>query len=178
MAFNINEFKSQLTGGGARANLFQIQILNPVAPEADFKLPFMAKASTGIPASTVSTGSVSYFGRTMNFAADRTFDTWNITVINDEDFLIRNSMEAWMNAISSHETNTRGLPQDYKSTALCTQYSKNGDPLRTYRFEGLFPSGLDAIALSWDESQNIEEFGVTFTYDYYMVEGNTGIPTT
>ena len=178
MAFNINEFKSQLTGGGARSNLFQIQILNPVAPEADFKLPFMAKSSTGIPASTVGTSTVSYFGRTMNFATDRTFDTWDATIINDEDFLIRNSMEAWMNAINSHETNTRGLPQDYKSTALCTQYSKNGDPLRTYRFEGLFPSSMAAIALDWGADGAIEEFSVTFTYDYYMVEGNTGIPTT
>lgn len=38
MAFNINQFKSELVGGGARPTLFQCQITNPIAPEADIKL--------------------------------------------------------------------------------------------------------------------------------------------
>ena len=99
------------------------------------------------------------------------------TVINDEDFLVRNSMEAWMNSIATHDTNLRGLPQDYKSNALITQYSKNGDPLRTYKFEGLFPTSIAAQTMDWD-TDSIQTFDVTFSYDLWMVEGNTGIPTT
>ena len=113
MAFNINEFKSQLVGGGARSNLFQVQLLNPVDPSADFKIPFMVKAST-LPASTItSIDSVNYFGRQVKYAGSRTFAEWGVTVINDEDFLVRNSMEAWMNSIATHDTNLRGLPEDY-----------------------------------------------------------------
>ena len=177
MAFNINEFKSQLTGGGARSNLFQVQILNPVDPSADFKAPFMIKTAA-LPASTVGSFTVPYFGRQVKYAGDRTFADWQITVINDEDFLIRNAMEAWMNAINSHDSNTRALPQDYKSNALITQYSKNGDPLRTYVFEGLYPTTVDQIAMDWSTNDGIQEFGVTFAYDLWKVEGNTGIPTT
>lgn len=177
MAFNINEFKSQLVGGGARSNLFQVQLLNPVDPSADFKIPFMVKASS-LPASTItSIDTVNYFGRQVKYAGSRTFAEWGVTVINDEDFLVRNSMEAWMNSIATHDTNLRGLPQDYKSNALITQYSKNGEALRTYKFEGLFPTSIAAQTMDWDQD-GIQTFDVTFSYDLWMVEGKTGIPTT
>jgi len=177
MAFNINQFKSQLVGGGARPTLFQCQITNPIDSAADAKIPFMVRAA-GIPASSVGSYELPYFGRTVKYAGDRTFEDWSVTVINDEDFAIRNAMEAWMNAINSHDSNTRALPQDYKSNALVTQFSKDGSPLRTYVFEGIYPIALDGIELDWSTQDTIEEFGITFQYDMWRVEGNTGIPTT
>jgi hypothetical protein len=177
MAFNINQFKSQLVGGGARPTLFQVQITNPIDNTSDAKIPFMVKTA-GIPASNVGSYELPYFGRTVKYAGDRTFEDWTVTVINDEDFAIRNTMEAWMNAINSHDSNTRALPQDYKSNALVTQFGKDGSPLRTYVFEGIYPIALDQIALDWQQQDTIEEFGITFQYDLWRVEGNTGIPTT
>jgi len=177
MAFNINEFKSQLTGGGARANLFQVQILNPIDSSADLKSAFMIKTAA-LPESTVGEFVVPYFGREVKYAGDRKFGPWSVTILNDEDFLVRNSLEAWMNAINSHDSNTRALPQDYKSNALITQYGKDGSALRTYVFEGMFPVSVDAIAMGWDTNDAIQEFGVTFSYDLWKVEGNTGNPTT
>lgn len=177
MAFNINEFKSQLVGGGARPSLFQVQILNPVAPEADFKIPFMVRAA-GIPASTVGSFEIPYFGRNIKYAGDRTFEDWSVTVINDEDFIVRNGFEAWMNSINTHDSNLRSLPQDYKSNAVITQYSKDGDPIRSYVFEGMYPTSVDQIEMDWSTVDSIEEFGVTFAYDFWRVEGSTGIPTT
>lgn len=177
MAFNINQFKSQLVGGGARPSLFQVQITNPIDSAADAKIPFMVRAA-GIPASNVGSYTLPYFGRQVKYAGDRTFEDWTVTVINDEDFAVRNAMEAWMNAINSHDGNTRALPQDYKSNALVTQFSKDGTPLRTYIFEGIYPVTLDGITLDWSTQDTIEEFGITFQYDLWRVEGNTGIPTT
>lgn len=177
MAFNINEFKSQLTGGGARPSLFQVQFVNPVLPAADFKVPFMVRAA-GIPASTVGSYTVPYFGREVKYAGDRTFEPWSVTIINDEDFLVRNSLEAWLNFINSHDSNTRALPQDYKSNGIITQYSKDGSPLRSYIFEGMYPTGVEGIAMDWSQTNAIEEFGATFEYDMWRVEGVTGIPNT
>ena len=177
MAFNINQFKSELVGGGARPTLFQVQITNPIDPAADIKVPFLVR-SAGIPASQVGSYEVSYFGRSVKYAGDRVFDDWSVTVINDEDFAIRNAMEAWSNAINSHDGNVRALPQDYKSNALITQFSKDGSPLRTYVFEGLFPVAIDGIGMDWDARDQIEEYGITFQYDMWRVEGNTGVPTT
>jgi hypothetical protein len=176
MAFNINEFKSELTGGGARPSLFQVQITNPIVPAADFKVPFMARAAN-LPASELGSYTVPYFGREVKYAGDRTFGDWQITVINDEDFLIRNAMEAWSNAIASHDANSRSLPQNYKSNGLITQYSKDGSPLRSYIFEGMFPLTISEISMDWSTTNAIEDFTVTFQYDFWRVEGATGIST-
>jgi len=177
MSFNINEFKSQLVGGGARPTLFQCQILNPIAPEADFKVPFMVRAA-GIPSSSLGAYTVPYFGRNVKYAGERVFEDWTVTVINDEDFLIRNAMEAWTNAINSHDANTRALPQQYKSNGVITQFSKDGNALRSYIFEGMFPIAVEGIPMDWSATDTIEEFSVTFQYDLWRVEGVTGIPTT
>jgi hypothetical protein len=115
MAFNVNEIRSQMVGGGARPTLFQVQITNPANGAGDLKVPFMVKA-TSLPASNLGTIEVGYFGRKVKVAGDRTFDEWSVTVINDEDFLIRNAMEEWMNQINLHQQNTRGFGTSNSST--------------------------------------------------------------
>ena len=173
MAFNINDLRSQLTFGGAKSSLFQVQITNPVNGLADIKVPFMVKAAS-LPASTLSTIEVPYFGRRIKIAGDRSFAEWQVTIINDEDFAIRNTMEAWMSSINSHQGNITNLssasPLQYKAQAQITQYSKTGAPLRVYNFNGLFPTEIGAIDMNW-ENGNIEEFTVTFQYDWWDISG-------
>ena len=174
MAFNINDLRSQLTFGGAKQSLFQVQITNPVNGVADIKVPFMVKAAA-IPASTLGTIEVPYFGRKIKIAGDRTFDTWTVSVINDEDFLIRNAMENWMSAINSHQGNITAFnsasPLQYKAQAQITQFSKTGVPLRVYNFNGLFPTEISAIDMAWEATDQIEEFNVTFQYDWWNISG-------
>jgi hypothetical protein len=178
MSFNINEFKSQLVGGGARNSLFQVQITNPITGVADFKMPFMVKAAS-IPASNLGTMEVPYMGRKIKYPGDRTFEDWQVTIINDEDFLIRNAMEAWSNAINSHASNTRLLPSQYKSDAQVIQFGKDGTPIRQYTFQGITPVQIGAIELGWETVDTIEEFTVSFQYDLWTVDGgNTGTPIT
>lgn len=178
MAFSINEFKSQLVGGGARSALFQVQITNPILGVADFKIPFMVKAAA-IPESTTGIITVPYFGRMVKYGGDRSFAAWTVNIINDEDFSVRNAMEAWSNAINSHITNFRASPIDYKAQAQVTQYGKDGNVLREYTFEGLFPTQISAIELGWANESAIEEFTVSFEYDLWRVSGGiTGNSTT
>jgi hypothetical protein len=174
MAFNIQEIRSQLALGGARASLFQVQIANPANGAGDIKVPFMVKAAQ-LPASTLGQIEVPYFGRKIKIAGDRTFAEWTVTVINDEDFLIRNAMEQWMNSINSHAGNIREFgsasPLLYKSNAQITQFSKTGVPIREYTFNGMFPTEVSAIEMSWETVDAIEEFTVTFQYDFWEVSG-------
>lgn len=174
MAFNVNEIKSQLTFGGAKASLFQVQITNPVNGAGDLKTPFMVQAAA-LPESTLGTIEVPYFGRKVKIAGDRTFAEWTVTIINDEDFLIRNAMEAWMASINSHIGNVRqfgtGSPSEYKSQAQITQFSKTGQILRTYQFNGLFPTTVAPITMDWNTTDDIERFDVTFQYDWWNVIG-------
>lgn len=169
MAFNINEIRSQLTYGGARQNLFQVQITNVGNRAADLKTPFLVQ-SAQIPAANLGTIQVPYFGRMLKLAGDRTFDPWVVTVMNDEDFLVRNAMEEWSNRINRLEGNIRTL-RNYKSEARVIQYGKDGSTLRVYEFHGIYPSAVSQIDLGWDQNDAIETFQVEFQYDYWTVEG-------
>lgn len=170
MPFNINEFKSQLVGGGTRPSLFQVQITNPILGAADFKIPFMVKTAS-IPSSTLGEYTIPYFGRLVKYAGDRQFEPWSVVVINDEDFAVRNAMESWSNSINSHISNTRSLPIDYKSDAIVTQYGKDGTVLRVYNFQGMFPTQISEMAVGWDMSDQVQEFSVTFQYDLWTIAG-------
>jgi hypothetical protein len=182
MAFNVNDIKNQLVGGGARPTLFQVQLTNPINGAGDAKTPFMVKAAQ-LPASNLGVIEVPYFGRKIKVAGDRTFEEWTVTVINDEDFLIRNAMEEWMAAINTHEGNVRDGGNSllaYKSNdATITQFGKDGTPIRTYSFRNIFPTNVSAIDVAWDTNDTIEEFTVTFQYDYWQVTGgDTGLAGT
>ena len=167
MAFSINEFRSRLQYGGARQNLFQVQIQNLGNSSADLLVPFMVESSS-IPASTLGTINVPYFGRQLKLAGDRTFAPWSVTIINDEDFKIRNAMEEWSNKINRFQRNVREIGT-YKSQATVTQFAKDGSVLREYQFVGLFPQEISSIDLNWGTTDQIETFSVTFDYDYWKV---------
>ena len=172
--FNVNKFKASLKQGGARPSLFKVIFDYPSGiPDPPTKASFLVKATT-IPASTIGSYDVFYHGKAIHVAGDRSFDTWDTTIINDEDFGIRNSLENWMNSISNHKLNTRnketfrdmgeGDTAKYKKTLKVTQFSKSGKKLRTYSFLGAWPSALSTINLDWSTSE-IEEFTCTWMYD-------------
>ena len=184
MAFSVTEFKSNLKQGGARPSLFKVVFDYPSAiTTPPTRAEFLVKSTT-IPASTVGSYDVFYHGKAIHVAGDRSFDTWDTTIINDEDFGIRNSLESWMAAISNHTLNTRdknvfqshdrseGERAKYKSSLMVTQFSKAGDDLRTYIFKGAWPSALSTINLDWS-SQEIEEFTCTWQYDSWFVSAGT-----
>ena len=174
MAFNVNEIKSQLTFGGARPTLFQVTFQNPANSIADIKVPFMCEA-TSLPAAQIGVTQVPYFGRVVKLAGDRVVGDWAVSIINDEDFLIRNALEEWSNRINSFQGNLRAFgsasPLLYKAQAQVTQYSKTGLPIRVYQFNGIWPISVGDIALSWGDQNAIERFNVTFAVDYWEVSG-------
>jgi hypothetical protein len=178
MAFNVNDFRGQLVGDGARPNLFDVQMAFPAITNPGFavaagpKVQFMAKAAQ-LPGSTIGTVPLYYFGREMKFAGNRTFTDWTLTIINDEDFTIRNALESWMNSINSHAGNLRNssgvTPTSYATDAVVTQYGKVGSSsiLKQYNFVGMFPVDIAPIDLDWSTNDAIEEYSVTFSYQYW-----------
>lgn len=167
MAFNVNEIRANLIGDGARPSLFEVTMVNPVSTVGDQKLRYMVRAAQ-IPASSLSMIPVPYFGREIKVAGTRTFADWTVTVMNDEDFAVRRAMEAWSSAINSNQTNVRSV-SSYRSTADVIQYSKDGSEIRRYQFVNIFPIEVAPIELGWDQGNAIEEFQVTFAFDYWTV---------
>jgi hypothetical protein len=181
MAFNINDIRANLRLGGARPTLFNVELTSPFDTDLVQIAPFMVQSSQ-IPSSTLGAIEVPYFGRKIKVAGDRTFDTWSITVMNDEDFRIRHYMERWHNAVNSLSGNLNqtgsSSPSNYKSQALVKQYSKSNDqrPIREYKFYGIFPTDISTIDLDWNATDTIETFSVTFAYDWHEISGgSTGI---
>ena len=139
------------------------------------RLEFLAK-STQLPSSDIGLVQIPYFGRKYKVAGDRTFAPWSIDVLNDEDFAIRDAMERWNYKINSYEGNktlSGASPLDYKGVADVIQYSKEGEQIRVYSFVGIYPESVSAIGLDWNASDTVEEFSVTFQYDYFEVIGGT-----
>ena len=174
MAFNVSEFASAgLPLGGARPSLFSVIVDTPSGvPNVGARFSFTCSAAE-IPSSTVGVIPVRYYGREIKFAGTRTFPEWTVTVLNDEDFSIRQAMETWSQLINSHQGNLRSTQlatsASYRTTATVTQYAKTGTPIRTYQFVNIFPNDISNIALSWDNADAVETFTVGFSYDYWQV---------
>lgn len=171
MAFNILNFKEQgLKFGGARPGLFQVELFAPFLNNASTsKFTFTCKGAS-LPAATVGSIDVGYFGRKIKISGDRTFSDWSVSVFNDEDFLARSMFEQWSSYLNTMITNVRELPEGlYKADMTVKQFGKQGDILREYVVVGAFPTSVDAINLNWDTQNQIEEFNVSLAYDYWYV---------
>ena len=171
---SIDEFKSMLTGGGARANQFRVTIPFPnrISIALDItKTSFLCSAAS-LPGMTLGEVPVPFRGRSLYIAGDRTFETWTTTVLNDTDFLIRNAMERWMNGINALSDNS-GLenPADYQVDAFVDQLDRSGVAIKSYTFRGLFPLTIAPIELTYDGNDAVEEFEVTYRYQFF--ETNT-----
>ena len=202
-AKTISQFKSKLAGGGARPNLFEVSIPSFPSSISDawssgdngengtFK--FLCKAAQ-IPASTVAEIPVPFRGRVMKVAGDRTFDTWTVTIINDEDFKLRTAFEQWSNKLTKLDDNTGVTnPASYMTDAYVQQLGRGAtrfsttnvggehSVLRTYKFYDIWPSEISSIDLSSDSTDTVEEFTVTFQVQYISIgnslESSTGNTT-
>ena len=173
----ITDFKSKLTGGGARANLFEVVLNFPDAAQPDSdtleKSRFLVKGAN-MPASNIQQIEVPFRGRVLKIAGDRTFDSWTVTVINDTDFAIRSAMERWMNTINRVSDNT-GLtdPATYQADAYVMQLDRDGSVLRTYRFYDVFPTQVSPIDLGYD-AQGIQEFTVELQVQWCQATKGSG----
>lgn len=164
----IDDFKSKLTGGGARSTLYKATVNYPSFVGGDVELTsFLIKASSGLPASNLEELPVPFRGRILKMAGNRTFDDWTTTIINDTDFRIRNDLEKWSNAINEHSANT-GLTNtnDYFADMVIEQLDRDGSVLKKYDFRGCWPKTIAAIAVGY-ESEAIEEFECTWAVQYW-----------
>ena len=190
----IDRFKSRLSGGIARPNLFEVVltfpdgVVDPSVNDLDSKSRFLVKGAN-LPASNITPITIPFRGRNLKIAGDRTFDVWTITVINDTDFAIRGSFERWMNSVAKVSDNSGNTdPLDYQTDAIVhqlgrapvtggsgAQESATDQPiLRSYQFHGIFPTAVSAIDLNYDNTDAIEEFTVELQVQWWEAVGNGG----
>ena len=190
MAFTITNFKTAMKGDGARPNLFEVTmklpsgIVNSDGATLEKDIKFFAKTAQ-IPGATIGTVPLFYFGREVKLAGNRTFADWTIQIINDEDFKVRDALERWMSGINSHLANKRetsGLTPGstgYMGEAKVLQYGKSSSDaaIKSYNFIDIFPVDLAPIDLDWGSNDSVEEFSVTFAYQYWTSNTTDGTST-
>ena len=152
----ISQFKSGLAGGGARPNLFEVELTTFPAgiPWDANNFRFMCKAAA-LPAQNVASIDVPFRGRIFKVAGDRTIDVWTVTVINDENFALRNSFEQWSELIARVDNNLGATdPSAYMTNATVYQLGRGSTPnsrtsegtansvLKQYTFQDIFPTAV------------------------------------
>lgn len=168
----IESFRAFLAGGGARPSQFMVSINFPkyvTVPVDGASVQFMVKAAS-LPASIITPIDVPFRGRVAKIAGERQFANWNVTVLNDNDFNIRNALEQWSNGALNH-TQTNGLvkPLDYSADLFVSQLDRNDNVLKTYKFVNCFPQQIGEIGLDFGNVSQIEEYPVEFSVDYWEV---------
>ena len=174
----ITDFKSKLSGGGARANLFEVVLSFPTSAPTDSnvldKSRFLIKTAA-LPASTIGPVNVPFRGRILKIAGDRTFESWTVTVINDTDFSIRSALENWINSINKVSDATGATdPALYQADAFVYQLDRDGSTLRAYHMYDIFPTNIAQIALSTETVDAIEEFTCEFQVQWWEAIKGTG----
>ena len=184
MGFSVTSFKTNLAtgGGGARPSLYTIDINGPTAALSFSGSSNILVKAAALPASTIAPLTANYMGRAYKTPGFRTFDVWNVTVINDEDMAARSNIISWMRALAGSLQGNRSAflggkaesAADYEGDATVTQMGKDGKSKQSWKIYQMWPTELGEIALDWS-SDAIQEYTVAFAYDYWS-HGDTATP--
>jgi hypothetical protein len=189
--FSVSKFREEL-GVGSRPNLFKVIVTGPRSTGYDLKNFEYLCRSGSLPSATLGTIEIPMNGgRRLKMGGDRTFAEWTSTVLNDENFKLRSVMESWQNDIvkTNYEITASlgnrsaaiGAPSAaVASTAAATvgglygtveifQLKEDGSSVKggSYKLINCWPSDISQIDLSYDTTDAVEDFTVTWTYDYF-----------
>lgn len=165
MGISLNDFKSKVKDG-ARPNRFLITIDSPFGGTNSEELSYLIKASS-IPSFNIGEIELNWQGQKAKISGDPTFDDWSVTFINDYGFKAKSTIEKWLFSIANTTTNDRTEQSEYKADILIEQLGRKGEVLASYKMIGAYPKTMDAIDLSMESNDTLEEFGVTFAYDTF-----------
>ena len=172
---NIDDFKANLIGGGARANQYRVTITPPpgIATGLDVRRASYLVTASNLPGMTLAEIAIPFRGRSIYIAGDREFETaWTTTFYNDTDFMIRNAMERWSNGINDLANNTGVVaPSDYQSDLTVEQLDRDDTVLKTYIFRSAFPTAISSIELTSENADAIEQFDVSWRYQHFEASG-------
>ena len=172
---NIDDFKANLIGGGARANQYRVTITPPpgIAIGMDVRRTSFLVTASNLPAQTLAEIAIPFRGRSIYIAGDRSFDdAWTTTFINDTDFMVRNAMERWTNVINDLAAGTGVIaPADYQTDLTVEHLDRDDTVLKSYIFRSAWPTTISEIALANEAADAMETFDVTWRYQHFEASG-------
>lgn len=171
---NIERFKSALNTGGVRPAFFRVQgrIGRTSLPD---KVGFLVKAAS-LPSTELGEIVVDYRGRSLKLPGRRTYGDWDITILSDGEFELRNAFERWANDLNSAVGNIATEEHNLNNVLFpnwsLDQLSRTGEPIKTYTMFHCWPKTVSPIEVSYD-NEALAEFTVTLTYSYFLTNDGT-----
>ncbi|NBV27422.1 hypothetical protein EBS02_00130 [bacterium] len=178
---------------GSRPNLFECDIQFPAAISLNSGLAALYNTtidgaqlnrtkylckSAAIPSFTIGVIEVPVRGgRRVKIPGDRTFADWTVTFISDSGHALRKVFQAWKEYISTSNYAAEAIRlydasgYDYIADMSVSHLRQNGTVSRQYKLFDCFPTDVGAIDLSFDSTDSISEFTVTFQYHYMTAVG-------
>ena len=187
MAINLSQFTGKFKGG-ARPNLFTIKVTEGPLKGNSEDLEILGQGAS-LPAATIGEIIVPYMGRQHKIPGNRTYDTWDLTIINDIDFTIRDSFHKWQEKINDPSDNISDSGQlagdglfagilgalDIYGQFEVVQLATSGAPLKSYTIHNAWPSVVSDIELNWESNDALETFTVTLNYSHWTQGDPTGV---
>lgn len=171
MAFNIDNFKSVVTGI-QRPSLFEVVVTGApiVGTFSTENLMFTCK-SAQVPSSTIGIIPVPYMSRKIKFNGDRDYEDWSTTLFVDNDWRVYKDIYNWHVAMNHPQANlaTTGNMNNLKGTAIVKMYSQEGRVNLQMKLVGFWPSSAQAVDIAWDNNDSTTDMSVTWQYDYALL---------
>ena len=168
---SLMEFKSVFQGG-ARPSLYRVSLSFPAGVQGanPRKAELLCKGAQ-LPSSEIPSIPVHVLGRQLMVAGDRANTPLSLNFIVDVDFEPRTSFEQWMNLINGTRSNLGVVnPNQYKTDMIISALGRDGKVLKSYKFEGCFPTSISAIDLSYDSTDTVSESQIEIAYDWWTNE--------
>ena len=171
---NLNSFTSEFKGG-ARPNLFEVEIV--AAPLLNTKVSAAMKIlcqGASLPAATFGEIIVPYMGRQLKIPGNRTYDTWDMTIINDEDFLVRRYFHGWQEGMNDPRSNKNSFDDKTSFGQFrVNQLDGSGDVIQRYNIHNAWPSVVSDIELNWESNDALETFTVTVNFSHWTMSAQS-----
>jgi len=177
MSSSIYDFSAKMVSS-VRPSQFRVHINFPASLVSNANIAkntaiFLTNQAQ-IPSYNTMDVEIFYRGRIFHEAGEKTYDTWTCSIYNNVNHDIRAALEEWVNEINDPEV-VKGItiPSIYKTNIYIEQMDRNDNTLRVYKLVGAYPTATGNIDLNFSDQNTIENFQVTFVYDYCLVGGLT-----
>jgi hypothetical protein len=175
---SIQTFKQNFNGG-TRQNRFTVPLDEAFPSVIDFTPNIATEqlkiVSASLPQASVGTISVPYRGRVLNFAGDREYQPWSITVYDDNNSQnLWQAFHSWKEALDGHVTH-EVKDADFAYEKLKTNWVvqhldlNGGNILRQIKLVGCWPEQVGGISLAMNQTDQAL-FQVSLRYDYFIIE--------
>ena len=147
---------------------FQFRVLDlPVAGIDDTDLVYVTTAS--LPGKSISNQPTPFMGLSFNVPGSITYpgsDAWSLTFRCDEAHEIREKLLNGVKRIFDDATSTGdyGVPDEVASMVLV---GKDLEPVKTYRFIGMYPVSVGDMAYNIEGTGTPMTFDATFAYQFW-----------